>query len=130
MEQERNYFRVDTLMLVRFSDGEDSSPLNQGYIADLSAGGMLIHAYKKVSAGTIINLAFNLPSRKIVGDLQGKVIRVERILDIYKIAIEFINILEHNQDIIVKYLFDLQIMLRKVALEEEENRFLPKDRIS
>ena len=117
--QLRSYVRIAVSMpatITIIEDKGESLPFNIK-TKDLSGGGVQLVSEKKVPVGTTINLVLNLPEMDLV-KIKGEVVRADKPngVDIYWLAVKFIEISEKDREKIIKYIFKLQIERRQKGL--------------
>jgi len=118
--QRRNFVRVPALYPASFQtvSGEGLSDSFKGTMLDLSGGGIRFLTEEYVEDGSILYVQSELPN----GDMQTqvRVIRTEKIEDSkpqrYCVATEFHEISERDRDRIIRFIFEIQRMMRKKGL--------------
>ncbi|MEW6227675.1 MAG: flagellar brake domain-containing protein [Bacillota bacterium] len=123
--QRRRYARVDTALPARYrcTDQGAGSRLvpYKGTATNVSGGGVLIvtrHFGSGVEAGSYVEVELELPEGKVYAG--GVVVRAsaeEKETEVYlKIAVEFKDIDERQRDMLVKYVLQRQLELRRKGL--------------
>lgn len=116
--QRRSYFRLKVTMPLNFElkSGEPQEKYN-GFILDISGGGMRILTDKELHLRESIICSFDIPEQGTVS-VSGKVVRVLRAHDesySYDIGLSFDDSQDYTQEKIIKYVFDQQRKLRKMG---------------
>lgn len=120
--QLRNYFRIPvTLELEKcyiLTKSEDKEVLiEKCEIKDISGGGMRLHCNYKHEIGDEIQWKFKIKDDLVEG--KAKVVRIEEVDTFnykYSIGVSFTDITEYNRDLIIKYIFEQQRILRLKGL--------------
>lgn len=125
--QRREFFRLDCSInsKIRIMTDEEyetgvydeSTSWEDAKIVDISGGGVKLIKQNYIEPNEMIILQFDLPieGKVIPMELVGRILRsipFQGRTDIYDERIEFINITKEKRDIIVKYIFECQRMMR------------------
>lgn len=118
--QRRRFVRVPLVYPFKYHVFEEDglSAEKNGFINDLSGGGLLFKAKENLSAGTIVYLKIKISDTEM--ELPARVVRsqkdIEAEKDYYIISVEFQDITEKIRDKIISYVFDIQREMRKKGL--------------
>lgn len=120
--QLREFFRLPVTLEVEKkiklnNDKKKDSMTELCEIKDLSGGGIRVYCRHKHKIGDIVVCKFNLLDRSIVA--KCNVVRVQEIDSFnfkYSIGLSFVDIEEIDRDIIIKYIFTQQRILRGKGL--------------
>lgn len=116
--QRRQFVRVKTAfpIIYRIITEKGLSDPGNGKLLDLSGGGMRFETLAKLENNALFSIQLKLPSGEL--NTLGRVLRVQRIekAKSYNISSEFYEISEHDRDMIIRYVFELQRTLRKKGL--------------
>lgn len=116
--QRRKYVRVEVVNFIQYRivEKDGLGDYQNGYMLDLSGGGMLIGAEQRVKEKSLILIDFPLKEERL--ELPGKVIRCLKDDEKkqYQLSVEFHNIVEKTRDKIIRYVFDIQREMRQKGL--------------
>lgn len=124
--QLRQYVRVDTNLPCQIARQDDpSGEVFAGMITNISGGGLKVSALVEFQVGEILRFRFEIPEENATIDgAVGEVIMIrpgaEKATD-YIVAFKGID--ERSRDLIVKYVLDVQIRMRrrqKMAARKDE----------
>ena len=107
LEEKRKHYRVHLLLNLKIASVENKEMLLKGILHNISSGGMAALSDKPVSINEIVRLSFVLPTREHLENLQGGVIRSEKIGEKYNLGFIFMNLGE-KQKIIDDFLMDFR----------------------
>jgi len=117
--QDRKFVRLPVIIDVFYAEvpQEGNNPqFIKTFAQDISGGGIRMLVNKRYEAGTVLLLKFNLP----IGDksqeiaVSGRVVRFcETDVLAAGVAVEFTDVTNRQQDIIVRYIFDRLAKSRK-----------------
>ncbi|MEW6535824.1 MAG: PilZ domain-containing protein [Candidatus Auribacterota bacterium] len=124
IEDRREFFRMPVDIAVRIDNQDDdySEPKRYyGCIRNISGGGLKFQAPAAFPSTRPLSMRFSLPLNddheqpERAFSLTGIVTRSEydEIENIFTYGVKFIDIMPHIQDMIVKFLFGLQILAKK-----------------
>ncbi|MFP4016087.1 MAG: flagellar brake protein [Halanaerobiales bacterium] len=120
--QRREYFRIDVKRKVKYRtiDNEENIKEEDGQFfktmtIDISAGGLKLVADDNMPSSGLIELYLDLPGIEKVS-LIGEVVNNYNLPDGRAVGIEFRNINQNQQDVIIGWLFDYQRELRQKGL--------------
>ncbi len=116
--QRRMFVRVPVVrpLKYRILEKEGISEEKNGYMIDLSGGGVLFNSQEKLPSKTLILVKTTLGTVDI--EVPGLVIRCikEDDKDLYKVSVQFHEIAEKIRDKIIGYVFEVQREMRKKGL--------------
>jgi c-di-GMP-binding flagellar brake protein YcgR len=116
--QRRQFVRVKTAfpIIYRIITEKGLSDPGNGKMVDLSGGGMCFETPAKLENNALLSVHLQLPFGEL--NTLGRVLRVHPIEEAksYGISSEFHQISEHDRDLIIRYVFELQRTLRKKGL--------------
>lgn len=121
-KQLRNYYRIPVTLDVEKSftiskDGNDEIVTEKCVAKDISGGGLKLYCNYKHEIDDEIQLRFKVKDHLIVG--KAKIVRIEEVDTYnykYSIGVSFTDITENNRDLIVKFVFEQQRILRLKGL--------------
>ncbi|MFP4661024.1 MAG: flagellar brake protein [Halanaerobiales bacterium] len=121
--QRREYFRIEVKRDVKYriidtqavNMEEDEKKFYKTQTIDISAGGVKLVADDRMPADGMIELYLDIPGLEKVA-LVGEIVNNYNLPDGRAVGIEFRNINQNQQDIIIGWLFDYQRELRKKGL--------------
>lgn len=121
-KQLRNYYRIPVTLDVEKSftiskDGNDEIVTEKCVAKDISGGGLKLYCNYKHEIDDEIQLRFKVKDNLIVG--KAKIVRIEEVDTYnykYSIGVSFTDITENNRDLIVKFVFEQQRILRLKGL--------------
>ncbi len=119
--ERRDFVRVKKTFLIEYEEFDRKKhdnfknvlPKKKAYTVDISGGGIQIVLYGSILIDTllVLNIPLDVDDEEIVVKALGQVVRIEKsyINNRYcnKIGIEFVDILERDRDLIIKYIFKL-----------------------
>lgn len=116
--QRRKFVRVPIIrpLKYRILDKDGVSDPKNGYMIDLSGGGLLFNAQENLPSKTIVLMQTTIGSEDL--EIPGLIIRSTREddKDMYRVSVQFHQISEKTRDKIIRYVFDLQREMRKKGL--------------
>jgi c-di-GMP-binding flagellar brake protein YcgR len=115
--QRRKFVRVEVIrpLIYRILGETGLSEERQGFMNDLSGGGLLFKSEEKIPLKTVLLLKLMIGTNEM--EILGTVIRsLKEDNDCYLVSVEFDEISEKTRDIIIKYIFDIQREMRKKGL--------------
>jgi Predicted glycosyltransferase len=116
--QRRNFVRVKTFFPITYQivTKEGLSNPQKGNLLDLSGGGMRFETLAKLDDNALLVIQLTLPSNEL--NTFVRVLRVQKNEDTksYSISSKFHEISEHDRDLIIRYVFELQRTMRKKGL--------------
>ncbi|HWQ76448.1 MAG TPA: flagellar brake protein [Syntrophomonas sp.] len=128
----RQLVRIKTLLPVKYEVLGTTYPdkwkqiklTREAYLRDLSGRGLSLTLDKPLPTQVIVALSMHLSTDAINTDLKllGEVVRCEENLSHYEVGMEFVNISQKNEDMIVKYVFYCwrrAIQLNKDGIDDE-----------
>ncbi len=91
----RKHNRMEVSLFAIYRDPEKSR-VHQGVVKNLSRGGFALNTREEYLRGSELVLSFNLPGGDKLGDVRGRVVRSQRLLDdqgkpYFKLGAEFTN---------------------------------------
>jgi len=103
----RSYFRVDTTLQGQF---RELSAKDRPFTAvNLSERGLLIHAQRKLTEGTLLDLDLGLPNSKRKVVLSGRVSRVEKLKSgKFEVAIRIVDIPSQDQRLLAEFIRSME----------------------
>ncbi len=114
--QRRNYVRVSTNQIIRYSKGNNKSHIDlnkKAILMDLSGGGMRVKIKEKVNAGESITATITYKNKDIL--VSGQVVRIIRASDgdmVY--GITFNELSDYTRENIIKIVFDIMRKQREL----------------
>jgi c-di-GMP-binding flagellar brake protein YcgR len=116
--QRRSFVRVKTFLPLTYQvvTKEGLSQPQKGNALDLSGGGMCFETFNKLENNELLSLRLTLPSGEL--NIGARILRANKSEETksYKISSEFHEISEHDRDLIIRYVFELQRTMRKKGL--------------
>lgn len=92
---------------------EDSRPYNQGYIFDISGGGVRFYSDEEIEVDSYLEMLLDIEPIN-TENLVGKVVRcIEREEGGYEIGVAFLELTPSTQDQIISWIFDKERELRR-----------------
>jgi len=107
LEEKRKHHRIYLLIPVEIYLTGQKGAILKGIIHNMSVGGVAVLCDKEILLNEVVILNFTLPNGVTLEDVQGGVVRVEKIGDKYNLGIMFMNLLE-KQKIINNYILDFK----------------------
>lgn len=115
--QRRNFYRIDACIDVEIRKIDDII-IEKTVSSDISAGGMRVNTNQLFKLGDIVEITFMLGSVKI--EVEAKTVKIWDLPgDGVSISLEFLNLTENEQDIIVKFIFEKQRENLKKGMSEK-----------
>ncbi|NLI92208.1 MAG: pilus assembly protein PilZ [Peptococcaceae bacterium] len=116
--QRRRFVRVPLIRSLKYRviDKDGISDEKNGFMIDLSGGGLLFNANENLPSKTIILM------KTLIGtvdmEIPGLVIRSQKEdgKDLFKVSVQFHEISEKTRDKIIQYVFEVQREMRKKGL--------------
>ena len=128
--QSRMFYRMPTRLPLKFKrfawdenlesryslEKEELEGQKEGYVLDISGGGMMLNTEEELAANDLLIFDMPLNPENVIRNLLGKVVRVEKQLagDKRNINIQFLNIKPAEQDLIVRL-----VQQQKIKSEDE-----------
>lgn len=111
--ERRNFVRLKKLLPIKYeiitdeikNNWQNIEPAKKTFMLDISGKGISLSFEKALSRDVLMVLAIPLEINDITLKVLGKVVRSEKSDDYYKLGINFINISEKQEDLIMKYVF-------------------------
>lgn len=111
--ERRNFVRLKKLLPIKYEIITDETknnwqnivPARKTFMLDISGKGISLSFEKALLKDVLMVLAIPLEINDITLKVLGKVVRSEKSDDYYKLGINFINISEKQEDLIMKYVF-------------------------
>ncbi|MCW2278795.1 flagellar brake protein [Heliophilum fasciatum] len=108
--QRRNFYRLPLSVQTQFAKVEEDKPMNEwqwepSYLRNLSGGGVCLSCETQLEIGQ--QIVIDVPLEQDILRLWGEIRRVEQSSS-YVAGVEFLDILHHDQDRIVQYVFAKQ----------------------
>lgn len=111
--QRRNFFRVDMVNPVEYKkitnilkEEIDSIPYEKALMVDLSASGIKLKVDKNVKEKDILLVKISVKDETLI--LKGEIVRIDNTTNNEKLCgIKFLEITEHQSDLIIEELFEI-----------------------
>jgi len=116
--QRRSFVRIKTFLPITYQvvTKEGLSEPQKGNMLDLSGGGMCFKTFDKLESNELLFIRLTLPAAEL--NICARILRVNKSEETnsYNISSEFHEISEHDRDLIIRYVFELQRTMRKKGL--------------
>jgi c-di-GMP-binding flagellar brake protein YcgR len=122
----RTLVRIKTLLPIKYKiigptqqvTWEDIEPEKEAYLTDLSGKGLSLSMEKAQFRDVIMVLSLHLGNDTEM-KLLGEVVRCEQINKRYRIGLEFIDITERQEDLIISYVFQCLRKTMKLSRDDD-----------
>jgi hypothetical protein len=89
----RSVDRHDVSLFAVYRDSQGTK-VHQGFIKNISKGGVQLSTREEIKAGSVLTLSFSLSGGEKVGEIKGKVVRSQQLTDergarYFKLGIQF-----------------------------------------